>query len=963
MKSNRLSILGLATTFTMLCGMPAAFGDLLYQWNFNGGDGSNTGSGTGGALAANVGAGATTGSFTKTGPSGEAWDHSLHTSNAFDNWWGSDIGNAAGVGNLNLSGVNQFTITMWIKRTGGNIPSLLNIGDTATPSATSNPGISLGFDWGSNNIRFGVKGYNGWAGDLWGKRNIGNQWVFVAVSYDGNGGVWYDETMNTLYGQHRNAVLLTGDTSTPATVAAGLPMHIGDWGTAVGSPSLGATATAFLANNGANTTGFSGNIDDVRIYNSLLTVAQIEAIRQDAFAEPSPPAEFFWTGDVDDDWTSLNWAADLEGSLPGGTLPSDGSAGVAFAIPGAINLSTQFGTDQSVRGIVVKNGSGPIDIGGTHGLTLGADGIWLEQTAGNLTIYPSGGVILSENQIWKNKSSNALIVDSPLSGGGTLTKSGTGTLRLGGDNSARTAGTILELGTLALDHANALGGSTASLAVNSGTLDLNGKSITLGALSGNSSGTIHNSLNIPCSLTLDMATACSYACKINDGPGGVPVSLVKKGSGTVTSDSAGNFTGPVSIEDGQFIAMSPNWGAPNSGSLGNSQLPGRTITVTYPGSLALNYNNIFGNQYGDLSKLPEIIVNGTSLSATNYNLIGPVTLNAAILSHSTTEIGNYQGYQLKGTVKVTGTTGASHISGAGANHLSSNTIFEVENVTGDDADDLIVNSRLIDQSGDFALAAGGLTKTGTGTMALSAANTYTGNTVVSEGTLSLAFAGLGDTATTEVAAGAKLVLNFTGEDIVDTLVLDGVSQPKGVYGAMGSGAEHETALLSGDGRLKVVGGDPFDDWMANYPSLNGAAALRGADPDGDGRTNIQEFAFNSAPDNAADSGKIRSAVATVGSDKALVLTLPVRDGAVFTGTTPASATLGDEQLTYQISGTNDLVTFDQTVSEVTPALSSGLPALDAGWSYRSFRLNGNVGGATPRGPQGFLRAAIVDNAP
>ena len=963
MKSNRLSILGLAATFTMLCGMPPAFGDLLYQWNFNGGDGSNTGSGTGGALAANVGAGATTGSFTQTGPSGEAWDHSLHTSNAFDNWWGSDIGNAAGVGNLNLSGVNQFTITMWIKRTGGNIPSLLNIGDTSTPSATSNPGISLGFDWGSNNIRFGVKGYNSWAGDLWGKRNISNQWVFVAVTYDGNGGVWYDETMNTLYGQHRNAVVLTGDTSTPATVAAGLPMHIGDWGTAVGSPALGATATAFLANNGANTTGFSGNIDDVRIYNSLLTVAQIEAIRQDAFAEPSPPAEFYWTGDVDDDWTSLNWAADLEGNLPGGTLPADGSAGVAFAIPGAINLSTQLGADQSVRGIVVKNGSGPIDIGGTHGLTLGADGIWLEQTAGNLTIYPSGGVILSENQIWKNKSPNPLVVDSPLSGGGTLTKSGTGTLRLGGDNSARTAGTILDLGTLALDHAKALGGPTGSLTMNGGALDLNGFDVTLGTLSGSNAAIIRNASGTPCILTLDTSSPCAYSCPINDGTSGGQVSLVKKGSATVTSNSAGNFTGPVTIEDGQLIAMSPNWGAPNSGSLGNAQVAGRTITVTYPGTLALNYNNIFGNQYGDLSKLPEIIVNGTSLSATNYNLIGPVTLNAAILSHSTTEAGSYQGFQFKGTVKVTGTTGASIISGTGANHLSSNTLFEVENVTGDDAEDLIVNSRLIDQSGDFALAAGGLTKTGAGTMALSAANTYTGNTVVSEGTLSLAAAGLSDTATTEIAAGAKLVLNFTGEDSVGALVLDGVSQPVGVYGAIDSGADHESAILTGVGRIKVIGLDPYDEWIANYPSLMGAAALRGADPDGDGRTNIQEFAFNSAPNDGTASGKIQSAIATVESEQALVLTLAVRDGAVFTGTTPASATLADEQITYQISGTNDLVAFDQAVSEVTPARSAGMPPLDAGWSYRSFRLNGNVGGATPRGPQGFLRAAIVDNAP
>lgn len=962
MKLNRLSVLGLAASFTMLCGMSSAHGDLLYQWNFNGSDGSNTGSGTGGALTANVGAGVTTGSFTPAGVSGSAWDHCLATSNGHDHWYGDQKGNAAAVGNLDLSTVSQFTITMWVKRSGQNNNDVFTIGSTATPLSNSNPGISIGLNgsW-DNGMRVGVNGYNAYSGDLWGS-GYTNEWVFVAIAYNGNEGIWWNEAMNGLYGQHRNAAIITGGLTTPASVAAGLPVHTGDWGTSAGIPAVGATATVFLGTDGNNANGFSGNLDDVRIYNNLLSVAQIEAIRQSAFAEPSPPVDLYWTGDVDGNWTSLNWTADIDGNVPGGTLPADGSNGVAFAIAGAINLSTSLGADQNVKSIVVTEGSGPIEIGGTHSLTIGAGGIWAELTSLGLSINTSGGVVLDTNQVWKNKSPNPLIVDSALSGTGMLTKSGTGPLRLGGDNQ-HTGGTVVEQGTLVMDHANALGVASASLTMNGGFLDLNGFDVTLGALSGGNTAIIRNTSGTPCTLTLDTSSACAYSCAINNGAGGGQVSLVKKGTANVTSNSAGNFTGPVSIENGQFIATTPNWGAPNSGSLGNAQVAGRTITVTYPGTLALNYNNIFGNQSGDPSKLPEIIVNGTGVSANNYNLIGPITLNASTLSNSTTNTGNYQGYQFKGTVKVTGTTGASIISGAGGNHLSSNTVFEVENVTGDPSEDLIVYARLIDQSGDFALAAGGLTKTGAGTMALSAANAYKGNTVVSEGNLALASAGLSDTATTEVAAGAKLELNFTGEDIVGALVLDGVSQPVGVYGAVDSGAEHESAYLSGEGLLNVIGLDPFDEWIASYPSLTGAATLRGADPDGDGRTNLQEFAFNSAPDDSAASGKIQSAVATVESEQALVLTLPVRNGAVFSGTTPASATLADEQLTYQISGTNDLVSFNQAVSEVIPALSSGLPALDGGWSYRTFRLSGNVGGTTPRGPQGFLRAAVVDNAP
>jgi hypothetical protein len=54
--------------------------------------------------------------------------------------------------------------------------------------------------------------------------------------------------------------------------------------------------------------------------------------------------------------------------------------------------------------------------------------------------------------------------------------------------------------------------------------------------------------------------------------------------------------------------------------------------------------------------------------------------------------------------------------------------------------------------------------------------------------------------------------------------------------------------------------------------------------------------------------------------------------------------------------------FDQNVSEVVPALTGtpAMPALNTGWTYRTFRLDGAVGGGTPRGPKGFLRATVSE---
>ena len=66
---------------------------------------------------------------------------------------------------------------------------------------------------------------------------------------------------------------------------------------------------------------------------------------------------------------------------------------------------------------------------------------------------------------------------------------------------------------------------------------------------------------------------------------------------------------------------------------------------------------------------------------------------------------------------------------------------------------------------------------------LSAENTYTGPTVVKQGTLAITNArGLGMTAVT-ISKEAVLELNFTGEVKVRSLTLDGKIQSPGLYDA------------------------------------------------------------------------------------------------------------------------------------------------------------------------------------
>lgn len=168
--------------------------------------------------------------------------------------------------------------------------------------------------------------------------------------------------------------------------------------------------------------------------------------------------------------------------------------------------------------------------------------------------------------------------------------------------------------------------------------------------------------------------------------------------------------------------------------------------------------------------------------------------------------------------------------------------------------------------------------------------------------------------------------------------------------------------LDSFGSVQITSGpsDPFVTWMGthDFSAYSNPDLSKAGDPDGDGLNNFLEFALNGNPASGASTGKVRSRVETVGAEQALVLTLPVRTGApVFSGSPTKTSTV--DGIVYTIQGGNSLVNYDQTVTEVSPASSSGMPDPDAGWTYHTFRLDGAIGGGTPRGPLGFLRARIA----
>lgn len=256
--------------------------------------------------------------------------------------------------------------------------------------------------------------------------------------------------------------------------------------------------------------------------------------------------------------------------------------------------------------------------------------------------------------------------------------------------------------------------------------------------------------------------------------------------------------------------------------------------------------------------------------------------------------------------------------------------------------------------------AGSINKTSAGTLTISGATSHGGDTTVTAGTLVMSQAStFADASAVRIANAGTLNLAAAGNDVVDAFFIEGVQQLDGEWGSVGSGAQHETARITGPGLLLV--GDlatPFESWaLAN--GLDGTPGKEDGpndDPDGDGSSNLVEFAFDGDPLSGSDNAKVfvftaDSSDVAAGAD--LVITVAVRDTApVFSGTPSPGASV--DGITYSIEGSLDLSDFTHAVIPVAP-VTTDLPTPGADYEYRSFILDGSDGLPSA----GFLRAKVT----
>jgi fibronectin-binding autotransporter adhesin len=278
----------------------------------------------------------------------------------------------------------------------------------------------------------------------------------------------------------------------------------------------------------------------------------------------------------------------LTNSSTGGTALNgsigDGSAGgnVAIVVNGNSATTTLAGNNTFTGGVTIDSGAvavgnaGALNATNPDNVTFGPSaptGTKLQLNGNSIAVAslnsdpnPGSPVVENDNTAAAILTINNAIADTYAgvlqdgTGGGTLglTKSGSGTLTLSGNNGF-IGGVTINAGALQLGNAGALNSTTANTltfgpSAPAGTkLQLNGNSVTVVGLKSNAtpgSPIVENASSTAATLSVNNVGSSSFAGVLQDGTGGGPLTLVKSGTGTQILTGANTYSGGTTISSG-----------------------------------------------------------------------------------------------------------------------------------------------------------------------------------------------------------------------------------------------------------------------------------------------------------------------------------------------------------------------------------------------------------------------------
>ncbi|EBE5636196.1 autotransporter outer membrane beta-barrel domain-containing protein [Salmonella enterica] len=483
-----------------------------------------------------------------------------------------------------------------------------------------------------------------------------------------------------------------------------------------------------------------------------------------------------------------------ENTYTGGTTISDGTLvanhvealGTGNVTDNAtleLNTGGDFDNAISGSGQVVKSGDETLTLSGANSYTGGTTISGGTLVATNVEALGSGDV--TDNATLELNTGGTF--DNVISGSGQVVKSGDEMLTLSGANSY-TGGTTISGGTLVVSNVEALGSGDVT---DNATLELN----TGGDFDNNIGGT---------------------------------GSVVKSGDKTLTLSGANSYTGGTTISGGTLVAT-------NVEALGSGDVTDNAVLELNTGG---TFDNVISGSGQVVKSGDEMLtlsgansytggttISGGTLVATNVEALGSgdVTDNATLELNTGGTFDNVisgSGQVVKsgddaltlsgnnsytgGTLISGGTLVASNVDALGSGDVTDNATLEMN--TGGDFDNAISGSGQVVKSGDE-------------TLTLSGANSYTGGTTISGGTLvanNVEALGTGDVtnnATLELNTGGDFDNAISGSGQVvksgdKTLTLSGANSYSGATTISGGTliATHVNALGTGaiDNRASLL---------------------------------------------------------------------------------------------------------------------------------------------------------------
>lgn len=448
------------------------------------------------------------------------------------------------------------------------------------------------------------------------------------------------------------------------------------------------------------------------------------------------------------------------------------------------------------------------------------------------------------------------IVDSA-SGASALTLSGSGVTTLRGANTY-TGSTYINSGTVVLENATALGTTAGTLYLKGGTLQsgtaaitLNAKPITLSdnfTISGSNnltlSGAFTNNRNYN-TLTVNNTGLTTLSGNLSLGTG---FTFNVAGTGNITASGVLSTTGGLNYAGSGVMTLSGSASTytgvtrVSSGTLSVSALTNELTATTYTtgsGNSVITVPNTAGLVIGQTVAASGIPA-GTTISSISGS---SVTLSAAATSTVTSVTGTFGTASNSsigasssaagnlvldgGALQYAGTGGSTNrafsvgakggtldASGSGAVTFSNIGTIGYDNTPGDRTLTLTGantgNNTLAASIGDYLdLYKTSLTKSGAGTWVLTGSSSYTGNTTITSGTLSIgASSALGNTAKIDVRTGGTLDLTalssfaVSGSQTLQSTGVGTVNAPAGGVTVSGIAAPGGVAVT---GTLNVVG--------------------------------------------------------------------------------------------------------------------------------------------------------------